>query len=89
LKVVSSTALPTVDVWIATRVRFSHQIELQDFKAIADYYEVVRAFASPSGATRPYRVGGDEAGWKERTSDVKERLARYAEPNRIWRWLKA
>jgi len=89
LKVVSSTALPTVDAWIETRVRFSHQIELQDFKAIDDYYEIVRSFASPSGATVPYRVRGDEPSWKERTSDVKERLARYAEPNRIWRWLRA
>jgi hypothetical protein len=86
LKVFSTTELPTADAWIQTRVRLSH-IERQDFKAIADYYEVVRSFESPSGATRSYRVRGDERGWKDRTSDVKERLARYAEPNRIWRQL--
>jgi hypothetical protein len=86
LKVASGTALPTVDAWIQTRVRLS-QIEQRDYNTIHDYYEVVRSFATPSGATVPHRVGRDEPGWKERTSDVKERLARYAEPNRIWRRL--
>jgi hypothetical protein len=87
VRVRTSTNLPSAEAWVEARARLAQLMARHDFAAIADYYAVVQGLGSPSGATRPYSVGAVEPGWKERTADVKNRLAKYAELPLPWRHL--